>query len=63
MRKTIGNVSNLKQVSYNRIIVVSDGSTDNTVSVAKSYDGQVVELRKIWKGGAMQAGLNSLRPT
>jgi glycosyltransferase involved in cell wall biosynthesis len=62
--KTIGNVlQTLKQVSLiTKIIVVSDGSTDNTVSVAKSYDVEVVELREnLGKGGAMQAGLNSFK--
>jgi glycosyltransferase involved in cell wall biosynthesis len=62
--KTIGNVLKaLKQVpEITKIIVVSDGSTDNTVGVAKSCDVEVVELREnLGKGGAMQAGLNSFK--
>jgi glycosyltransferase involved in cell wall biosynthesis len=58
--KTIGNVlSVLKQVNeIARIIVVSDGSTDETVDVAKSFGVEVVELEEnIGKGGAMKAGV------
>ncbi len=62
--KTIGSVlAVLKEASLiNQIIVVSDGSTDNTVEVAKSYDVQVVELRENrGKGGALQAGLDNTK--
>ncbi len=62
--KTIGNVlSVLKEAPLvKRIIVVSDGSVDNTVEVAKSYDVDVVELRENrGKGGALQAGLDSTK--
>lgn len=41
-----------------QIIVVSDGSTDNTVAVAKSYNVEVIELSEnIGKGGAIAVGL------
>ncbi len=62
--KTIGDVlSVLQEVSLiDRIIVVSDGSTDNTVEVAGSYDVDVVELKENrGKGGALQAGLQNTR--
>ncbi len=62
--KTIGDVlSVLQEVSLiERIIVVSDGSTDNTVEVAGSYDVDVVELKENrGKGGALQAGLENTR--
>lgn len=40
------------------VIVVSDGSTDNTADVARSLGVRVVELaRNRGKGGAMKAGL------
>jgi len=43
----------------NEVIVVSDGSTDDTVKIALQFDGvQVVELpENRGKGGAMKAGL------
>ncbi len=59
--KTIGVVlSVLKEVPLvNEIIVVSDGSTDNTVKVARSYNVEVVELSENrGKGGALKAGFN-----
>jgi glycosyltransferase involved in cell wall biosynthesis len=41
-----------------QIIVVSDGSTDNTVQEALSYGVQVINLQKnIGKGGALTIGL------
>jgi len=42
----------------NEVIVVSDGSTDDTVKIALQFDGvQVVELpENRGKGGAMKAG-------
>ena len=42
-----------------QIIVVSDGSFDNTVQVASAWDVDVIELPdNIGKGGAMAAGLH-----
>jgi glycosyltransferase involved in cell wall biosynthesis len=60
--KTIGHVlAVLKNTSLiNKIIVVSDGSTDNTVQVAKSYEVEVIELcENRGKGGALKAGLDN----
>ena len=62
--RTIGDVlSVLKEVSLvNKIIVVSDGSTDNTVKVARSYGVEVVELQENrGKGGALKAGLDNAK--
>ncbi|MGI5823563.1 MAG: glycosyltransferase family 2 protein [Dethiobacteria bacterium] len=62
--KTIGQVlAPLKKVSLiKKIIVVSDGSTDDTVQVARGYDVEVVELiENRGKGGALKAGLDSFR--
>lgn len=62
--KTIGNVLNvLKEVSLvDEIIVVSDGSEDDTVNVAHSFDVQVIELSENrGKGGALKAGLDHLK--
>ncbi|WP_296970557.1 glycosyltransferase family 2 protein [Tepidanaerobacter sp. EBM-38] len=46
--KTIGNV--LKPLSNHKlideIIVISDGSSDNTAKIAKSYKARVIELEK-----------------
>jgi len=40
-------------------IVVSDGSTDNTAQVARSYNAKVIELAEnMGKGGAMAVGVN-----
>ena len=58
--KTIGNVLNVvSELSLiNEIIVVSDGSWDNTVNIAKKYGVKVIELKdNIGKGGAIKAGL------
>ncbi len=60
--KTIGHVlAVLKNTPLiNKIIVVSDGSTDNTVQVAKSYEVEVIELTENrGKGGALKAGLDN----
>ncbi len=62
--KTIGDVLSVLQETslIDRIIVVSDGSTDKTAEVAGSYDVDVVELREnLGKGGALQAGLENTR--
>lgn len=59
--KTIGNVLRVvKSVPLiNEIIVISDGSTDDTASIAKDYEAYVVELpSNIGKGGAIKAGLD-----
>lgn len=58
--KTIGNVLNVisKSSLINEIIVVSDGSWDNTVNIAKKYGVKVIDLKdNIGKGGAIKAGL------
>ena len=62
--KTIGDVLEvLEKVSLIKtIIVVSDGSTDNTVDVARNYNVEVVELEENrGKGGALIAGLENFR--
>ena len=44
------------------VIVVSDGSTDNTVQVAQKYPVKVIELPvNLGKGGAMMAGVRGQR--
>lgn len=58
--KTIGNVLDVVSESplINEIIVVSDGSWDNTANIAKAYGIKVIELKNnIGKGGAIKAGL------
>jgi polyisoprenyl-phosphate glycosyltransferase len=60
--KTIGGVlSVLKKIKkIGKIVVVSDGSTDNTVKVAKSFGVDVIALEKNrGKGGAMKEGLQN----
>ncbi len=61
--KTIGNVlSVLQKVAppLDRIIVVSDGSTDKTVQTAQSFGVEVVALAKNrGKGAALKAGLDN----
>ncbi|MEW5920223.1 MAG: glycosyltransferase family 2 protein [Bacillota bacterium] len=62
--KTIGEViAVLKEVSLvKKIIVVSDGSTDYTVRVARSHGVEVLELRENrGKGGALKAGLDNVK--
>ncbi len=45
-----------------QIIVVSDGSTDNTASLARSAGARVIELReKRGKGGAVSSGLDEVQ--
>ena len=59
--KTIGDVLNeIKKVKIiDDIIVVSDGSTDRTVEIAKSYNVKVVELSEnLGKGGALKEGVD-----
>ncbi len=60
--ETIGGVlSVLKKVNkIKKIVVVSDGSEDDTVEVAKSFDVEVIVLKEnMGKGGAMKKGLDN----
>ena len=62
--KTIGDVlAVLKKVHLlQRIIVVSDGSTDHTANVARDYGVDLVELiENRGKGGAIMAGLDNVK--
>lgn len=59
--KTIGDVLRVvKEVNQiEEIIVVSDGSTDNTVEISKAMGARVIELKKnLGKGGALKAGID-----
>ena len=58
---TIASVVNcLRNVEkIQKIIVVSDGSTDNTAEIAKESGADVIELEEnVGKGGAIKAGVN-----
>lgn len=60
--KTIGPIIDvLKAISFlSQIVVVSDGSTDHTVDIAKNKGVEVVELLyNVGKGGALYQGLMS----
>lgn len=62
--KTIGGVlETLKKVDLiNNIIVVSDGSTDKTVEVAKKFGVDVLELKEnLGKGEALKAGIEKAK--
>lgn len=62
--KTIGNILDvLKETdAIDEIIVVSDGSMDNTAEVASSKGVIVIDLKEnIGKGGAMKAGLEQTK--
>lgn len=59
--KTIGNIIDVLKSTdvINEIIVVSDGSSDNTVKVAKEKGVSVIDLQhNVGKGGAMKAGID-----
>jgi glycosyltransferase involved in cell wall biosynthesis len=48
----------IKVKEINQIVVVSDGSTDDTVQEAQKYGVQVIELKEnIGKGGALTEGI------
>ena len=58
---TIGGVLTvLKKIpEIKKIVVVSDGSEDNTVEIAKSFEVDVIALEEnLGKGGAMKIGLD-----
>lgn len=60
--KTIGNVIRcLKNLEYiNDIIVVSDGSVDDTASISRSLGARTIELKKNrGKGAALVTGLEN----
>ena len=62
--KNIGHVlSVLTDVALiKKVIVVSDGSTDDTVNVARSYGVEIIELMENrGKGGALKAGLDNFQ--
>ncbi len=59
--QTIENViETVKRVDrVNKIIVVSDGSTDRTAEIARACGVDVIELQEnVGKGGAIKAGVN-----
>ncbi|WIV10895.1 glycosyltransferase [Proteiniborus sp. MB09-C3] len=60
--KTIGEVIKVvKKVKLvDKVIVVSDGSVDNTVDIAKKHDVEILELvNNIGKGGALSKGVDA----
>lgn len=60
--KTIGEVIKVveKVKLVDKIIVVSDGSVDNTVDIAKKHDVEILELvNNIGKGGALSRGVDA----
>ncbi len=62
--KTIGPILDVLRASpvVDQIVVVSDGSTDRTVEIARSKGAEVVELlHNIGKGGALYKGLEYIR--
>ncbi|WP_017873245.1 glycosyltransferase [Candidatus Caldatribacterium saccharofermentans] len=62
--KTIGPILDVLRESplIDQIVVVSDGSTDRTVEIARSKGAEVVELlHNVGKGGALYRGLEYIR--
>jgi polyisoprenyl-phosphate glycosyltransferase len=60
--QTIDKVINVAKTVdlVNRVIVVSDGSTDNTVKIAKKCGIKVIDLpNNVGKGGAMSVGVKN----
>lgn len=58
--QTIGNILDclIGVEKITQIIVVSDGSTDETAEVAAAYDIELINLSEnVGKGGAMKAGI------
>ncbi|MFN3266330.1 MAG: glycosyltransferase [Deinococcales bacterium] len=63
--KTVaGVVQVVRQAGFTRVLVVSDGSTDQTASVARAAGAQVLELTpNRGKGGAVRAGAELAQTT
>jgi len=62
--KTIGPILDVLKESpiIDQIVVVSDGSTDKTVEIARNKGAEVVELlHNVGKGGALYHGLEYIR--
>ncbi|MCS7241402.1 MAG: glycosyltransferase family 2 protein [Candidatus Caldatribacterium sp.] len=62
--RTIGPILDVLRKSpvIDQIVVVSDGSTDRTVEIARSKGAEVVELlHNVGKGGALYRGLEYIR--
>lgn len=62
--KTIGSILDVLKESplIDQIVVVSDGSTDRTVEIARNKGAEVVELlHNVGKGGALYHGLGYIR--
>ena len=62
--RTIGPILDVLRNSpyVEQVVVVSDGSTDRTVEIARAKDAEVVELSfNVGKGGALYRGLEYIR--